>query len=527
MKKVKKVKKVVNKKVVNKKVVKKVTNPKVTNPKVTNPKKLYLTNPKKLYLTNPKKLYLKKLYLKKLYLKNPYATSSSNSNSSSYSSSNSNSNSSSYSSSNSNSNSSSYSSSNSNSNSSSSYKSKSKSKSNSSKSKKSKSKSSKSKSNKSKSNSKKSKKSRKKDSYNISKHILINFKTSDFNFTVPKKLIPNKPRIDNEKVRLMVLNRDNMSIDHQYIYNFNNYFFNGDTLVFNNTKMYKSILYGKKEKTGDNIQVYLLREVNKKEKSWEVLVQPARKIRIGNRLFFLDENNEKMLAVVHDNTISKGRILKFNSDLPNKEFKRKINHLGKIQSDIYTDTDFKNSFLDLSKMQTIYAKKAGSTSPHFPGLHFSKLLLKKLELQGVNFSYITLHLGTNTYEKILVEDLQKHRMKEEYFNIPIKACKLINSSLKSQKKVCAVGTSTLRALESSVSTYNTLNPNKKWTNKFIYPYYKFHIVNSILTNFHPPKSTLIPLLSAFTGYEFLMKAYDIAIKEKYKFYNFGDAMLIL
>ncbi|MGX7590721.1 tRNA preQ1(34) S-adenosylmethionine ribosyltransferase-isomerase QueA [Candidatus Karelsulcia muelleri] len=365
----------------------------------------------------------------------------------------------------------------------------------------------------------------KKDNYNISKNVLINFKTSDFNFTVPKKLIPNKPRFDNEKVRLMVLNRDNMSIDHQYIYNFNKYFLNGDTIVFNNTKMYQYILYGKKEKTGDNIQVYLLREVNKKEKSWEVLVQPARKIRIGNRLFFLDENNEKMLAVVHDNTISKGRILKFNSELPNKEFKRKINHLGKIQADIYTD--LKNSFLDLSKMQTIYAKKAGSTSPHFPGLHFSKLLLKKLELQGVNFSYITLHLGTNTYEKILVEDLQKHRMKEEYFNIPKKACKLINSSLKSHKKVCAVGTSTLRALESSVSTYNTLNPNKKWTNKFIYPYYKFNIVNSILTNLHPPKSTLIPLLSAFTGYEFLMKAYDIAIKEKYKFYNFGDAMLIL
>ncbi|MGX7591148.1 tRNA preQ1(34) S-adenosylmethionine ribosyltransferase-isomerase QueA [Candidatus Karelsulcia muelleri] len=365
----------------------------------------------------------------------------------------------------------------------------------------------------------------KKAKYNISKNILINWKSSDFNFTVPKKLIPNKPRLENDKVRLMVLNRDNMSIDHQYIYNLNNYFWNGDTIVFNNTKMYKSILYGKKEKTGDNIQVYLLREVNKKEKSWEVLVQPARKIRIGNRLFFLDENNEKMLAVVHDNTISKGRILKFNSDLPNKEFKRKINHLGKIQSDIYTD--FKNSFLDLSKMQTIYAKKAGSTSPHFPGLHFSKLLLKKLELQGVNFSYITLHLGTNTYEKILVEDLQKHRMKEEYFNIPKKACQLINSSLKSHKKVCAVGTSTLRALESSVSTYNTLNPNKKWTNKFIYPYYKFNIVNSILTNLHPPKSTLIPLLSAFAGYEFLMKAYDIAIKEKYKFYNFGDAMLIL
>ncbi|UOQ27730.1 S-adenosylmethionine:tRNA ribosyltransferase-isomerase [Candidatus Karelsulcia muelleri] len=511
----------VGKKEVGKKVVVNV-NKKVVK-KVTNPKKLYLTNP------NQKKLYLKKLYLKKLYLKNPYATSSSIYNSSSISSSNSSYSSSSISSSNSSYSSSSISSSNSSysssSISSSNYSKSNKSKSKSSKSNKSKSKSSKSNKSKSSKSKKKSKKSRKKDSYNISKHILINFKTSDFNFTVPKKLIPNKPRIDNEKVRLMVLNRDNMSIDHQYIYNFNNYFFNGDTLVFNNTKMYKSILYGKKEKTGDNIQVYLLREVNKKEKSWEVLVQPARKIRIGNRLFFLDENNEKMLAVVHDNTISKGRILKFNSDLPNKEFKRKINHLGKIQSDIYTD--FKNSFLDLSKMQTIYAKKAGSTSPHFPGLHFSKLLLKKLELQGVNFSYITLHLGTNTYEKILVEDLQKHRMKEEYFNIPIKACKLINSSLKSQKKVCAVGTSTLRALESSVSTYNTLNPNKKWTNKFIYPYYKFNIVNSILTNFHPPKSTLIPLLSAFTGYEFLMKAYDIAIKEKYKFYNFGDAMLIL
>lgn len=484
-------------------------------------KKVTNTTNRKRNRNRNRKLYLNRKLDLKLYLKNhikplhdlnhdlnPSATSTSNYNSSSYSSSNSTSNS------------------NSSKSKSSSRKSKSSSKSTKRKSKSSKSKTSKSKSKSSSKRSKsKSKSKSKKDIYNISKHILIHFKTSDFNFTVPKKLIPNKPRIDNDKVRLMVLNRDNMSIDHKYIYNFNNYFFNGDTIVFNNTKMYKSILYGKKEKTGDNIQVYLLREVNKKEKSWEVLVQPARKIRIGNRLFFLDENNEKMLAVVHDNTISKGRILKFNSDLPNKEFKRKINHLGKIQSDIYTD--FKNSFLDLSKMQTIYAKKAGSTSPHFPGLHFSKLLLKKLELQGVNFSYITLHLGTNTYEKILVEDLQKHRMKEEYFNIPIKACQLINSSLKSQKKVCAVGTSTLRALESSVSTYNTLNPNKKWTNKFIYPYYKFHIVNSILTNFHPPKSTLIPLLSAFTGYEFLMKAYDIAIKEKYKFYNFGDAMLIL
>ncbi|MGX7592289.1 tRNA preQ1(34) S-adenosylmethionine ribosyltransferase-isomerase QueA [Candidatus Karelsulcia muelleri] len=364
---------------------------------------------------------------------------------------------------------------------------------------------------------------KKKENYNISRYILINFKTSDFNFKVPKRLIPSKPRFDYDNVRLMVLNRAYKSIDHQYLSNFHNYFGRGDTIVFNNTKMYKSILYGKKEKTDDNIQVYLLREVNKKEKSWEVLVQPARKIRIGNRLFFLDENNEKLLAVVHDNTISKGRILKFLSKIPQKEFKKKINHLGKIQSKL----DFKNSFLDLSKMQTIYAKKAGSTSPHFPGLHFSKLLIKKLQLQEVNFSYITLHLGANTYDKILVEDLQKHKMKEEYFNIPIKACKVINSSLKNHNKICAIGTSTLRALESSVSTFNTLNPNKKWTNKFIYPYYKFNIVNSLFTKFHPPKCTLIPLLSAFVGYDFLMKAYDIAIKENYNFSHFGDAMLII
>ncbi|MGX7592426.1 tRNA preQ1(34) S-adenosylmethionine ribosyltransferase-isomerase QueA [Candidatus Karelsulcia muelleri] len=370
---------------------------------------------------------------------------------------------------------------------------------------------------------KKNTKIKKKENYNISRYILINFKTSDFNFKVPKRLIPSKPRFDYDNVRLMVLNRASKSIDHQYISNFHNYFGRGDTIVFNNTKMYKSILYGKKEKTDDNIQVYLLREVNKKEKSWEVLVQPARKIRIGNRLFFLDENNEKLLAVVHDNTISKGRILKFLSKIPHKEFKKKINHLGKIQSKL----DFKNSFLDLSKMQTIYAKKAGSTSPHFPGLHFSKLLIKKLHLQEVNFSYITLHLGANTYDKILVEDLQKHKMKEEYFNIPIKACKVINSSLKNHHKICAIGTSTLRALESSVSTFNTLNPNKKWTNKFIYPYYKFNIVNSLFTKFHPPKCTLIPLLSAFVGYDFLMKAYDIAIKENYKFSHFGDAMLII
>ncbi|MGX7593371.1 tRNA preQ1(34) S-adenosylmethionine ribosyltransferase-isomerase QueA [Candidatus Karelsulcia muelleri] len=372
-------------------------------------------------------------------------------------------------------------------------------------------------------NNNKNTKIKKRYSYNISKYILINFKTSDFNFKVPKRLIPSHPRFDHENVRLMVLNRAYKSIDHQYISNFNNYFGRGDTIVFNNTKMYKSILYGKKEKTDDKIQVYLLREVNKKEKSWEVLVQPARKIRIGNRLFFLDENNEKLLAVVHDKTISKGRILKFLSQRPHKEFQQKINHLGKIQSNL----DFNNSFLDLSKMQTIYAKKAGSTSPHFPGLHFSKLLIKKLQLQEVNCSYITLHLGAKTYDKILVEDLQKHKMKEEYFNIPRKTCKVINSSLKNNNKICAIGTSTLRALESSVSTFKTLNPNKKWTNKFIYPAYNFQIVNSLFTNFHPPKCTLIPLLSAFVGYDLLMKAYDIAIKENYKFYNFGDAMLII
>ncbi|MGX6961086.1 MAG: S-adenosylmethionine:tRNA ribosyltransferase-isomerase [Candidatus Karelsulcia muelleri] len=367
------------------------------------------------------------------------------------------------------------------------------------------------------------------DSYNISKYIGINFKTSDFKFKIPNQLIPNKPRIDNNKTRLMVLNRSNLTIQHKYINDFNSYLVPGDTIVLNNTKMYKSILYGKKEKNGSDIQVYLLREINQNEKSWEVLVQPARKIRIGNRLFFLDENNEKLIAVVHDNTISKGRILKFHCDLPNKIFKKKIKNLGKIQSEIQSglSTSFKKPFIDFSKMQTIYAKKEGSTSPHFPGLHISKYILKKLEFYGINISYVTLHLGHDTYEKIIVEDIQKHKMKEEYFQITHQACNFINSSIKSQQKVCAIGTSTLRALESSVSPYNTLIPNKKWTNKFIYPYYKFNIANSLLTNFHQPQSTLMPLLAAFIGYDFLKYAYDIAIKNKYQFYNFGDAMLIL
>ncbi|MGX7591290.1 tRNA preQ1(34) S-adenosylmethionine ribosyltransferase-isomerase QueA [Candidatus Karelsulcia muelleri] len=365
----------------------------------------------------------------------------------------------------------------------------------------------------------------KQESYNISKDILINFKNSDFNFKVPKQLIPNQPIIDKNKTRLMVLNRRNMTIQHKSINDFNSYFVTGDTIVLNNTKMYQSILYGKKEKNGSDIQVYLLREINQNEKSWEVLVQPARKIRIGNRLFFLDENNEKLIAVVHDNTISKGRIIKFHCDLPNKIFKKKIKNLGKIQSGLYTC--FKKPFIDCSNMQTIYAKKEGSTSPHFPGLHISKYILKKLEFYGIHISYVTLHIGPDTYEKIIVEDIQKHKMKEEYFKITHQACNFINSSIKSQKKVCAIGTSTLRALESSVSPYKTLIPNNKWTNKFIYPYYKFQIANSLLTNFHTPKSTLMPLLAAFAGYDFLKYAYDIAIKKKYQFYKFGDAMLII
>ncbi|AXN02566.1 S-adenosylmethionine:tRNA ribosyltransferase-isomerase [Candidatus Karelsulcia muelleri] len=371
---------------------------------------------------------------------------------------------------------------------------------------------------------------KKKDSYNISKYILINFKNSDFNFKVPKKLIPNKPRLSKNRTRLMVLNRMNMTIQHKYMNDFNSYFITGDTLVLNNTKMYKYILYGKKEKNGSDLQVYLLREINPNEKSWEVLVQPARKIRIGNRLFFLDENNEKLIAVVHDNTISKGRIIKFTCDLPNQIFKNKIKNLGKIQSGLIKYglyTSFKKPFIDFSNLQTIYAKKEGSTSPHFPGLHISKYILKKLEFYGINISYVTLHLGHDTYDKIIVEDIQKHKMKEEYFKITHKACNFINYSINSQQKVCAIGTSTLRALESSVSPSNTLIPNKKWTNKFIYPYYKFHIANSLLTNFHQPKSTVMPLLAAFVGYDFLKYAYDLAIKKKYQFYNFGDAMLIL
>ncbi|MGX7592699.1 S-adenosylmethionine:tRNA ribosyltransferase-isomerase [Candidatus Karelsulcia muelleri] len=364
---------------------------------------------------------------------------------------------------------------------------------------------------------------------NISKYILINFKTSWFNVQIPNQLIPNQPRIDKNPTRLMVLNRRNRTIQHQYIKDLKSYFVPGDTIVLNNTKMYPSILYGKKEKNGSDIQVYLLREINPNEKSWEVLVQPARKIRIGNRLFFLDENNDKLIAVVHDNTISKGRIIKFHCDLPYNCFKQKLTNLCKIQGkrqDVLSTT-FKKPFIDYSNMQTSYAKTEGSTSPHFPGLHLSKYILKQLEFYGINISYVTLHLGHETYEQIMVEDIQKHKMKEEYFQITHQACRVINSSLKSQQKVCAIGTSTLRALESSVSPSNTLIPNNKWTNKFIYPYYNFKIANALLTHFHPPQSTLMPLLAAFLGYDFLKYAYEMAIQKKYKFYQFGDAMLII
>ncbi len=348
-------------------------------------------------------------------------------------------------------------------------------------------------------------------------------KLSHFNFELPKELLAEYPSDQRDEARLMILNRKDHTIKHKLFKDLIDYFDEGDVMVLNNTKVFPARLFGNKEKTGARIEVFLLRELNAESRLWDVLVDPARKIRIGNKLFFGDD--ESLVAEVIDNTTSRGRTLRFLYDGSYEEFRTKLKELGQTPLPKYIKRDAEP--IDTERYQTIYAKYEGSVAAPTAGLHFSKHLLKRLEIKGVDLAELTLHVGLGTFSPVEVEDLSKHKMDSERVKIPKNIVKVVNKALDNNKRICASGTTVMRALESSVSSNSRLNAMDGWTNKFIFPPYDFGIANCMITNFHTPKSTLMMMTAAFSGYDFLREAYAEAVKEKYAFFSYGDAMLII
>ena len=348
-------------------------------------------------------------------------------------------------------------------------------------------------------------------------------KLSDFQFELPQSLLAQRPAPDRDESRLMVLDRKNESIEHHTFKEVLNFFEEGDVMVLNNTKVFPARLFGNKEKTGARIEVFLLRELNEEQRLWDVLVDPARKIRIGNKLYFGEDDS--LVAEVIDNTTSRGRTLRFLFDGSYSEFRIKLKELGQTPLPKYIKRPLEED--DQERYQTIYAKHEGAVAAPTAGLHFSKHLLKRLEINGINLAELTLHVGLGTFSAVEVEDLSKHKMDSEELIIDSLAVNKVNKAKEERKKICAVGTTVMRGLESSVSSSGLLNDFRGWTHKFIFPPYDFSIANSMVTNFHTPKSTLLMMVSAFAGSDLIKEAYNEAIKEKYKFYSYGDAMLIL
>jgi S-adenosylmethionine:tRNA ribosyltransferase-isomerase len=348
-------------------------------------------------------------------------------------------------------------------------------------------------------------------------------KLSNFNFNLPAELLAEYPAENRDEARLMVVHRKTGEIEHRLFKDIIEYFEEGDVMVLNNTKVFPARLYGNKEKTGARIEVFLLRELNAEQRLWDVLVDPARKIRIGNKLYFGDDDS--LVAEVIDNTTSRGRTLRFLYDGSYEEFRAKLVELGETPIPKYITRPVEEE--DAERYQTIYAKEEGAVAAPTAGLHFSKHLMKRLEIKGIDFAELTLHVGLGTFNPVEVEDLSKHKMDSEEVHISQEACDVVNQAKARKSKVCAIGTTCMRAMESSVSSNRTLNPFDGWTNKFIFPPYDFSVADCMVTNFHTPKSTLLMMISAFMGHDLMRKAYDEAIKEGYKFYSYGDAMLIL
>ncbi len=350
----------------------------------------------------------------------------------------------------------------------------------------------------------------------------MRMKLSQFNYEIPEEHIALHPPEDRDAGRMMVINREERTIEHKMFRDILVYLGEGDVTVMNDSKVFPARLHGYKEKTGADIEVFLLRELNNKSRLWDVVVEPARKIRVGNKLFF---GEGELVAEVVDNTTSRGRTIRFLFDGDDEEFDDLIDRLGETPIPDYIERDVEAA--DRQRYQTIYAKNKGSVAAPAAGLHFSREIMKRLELQGVEQAYLTLHTGLGSFRDVEVEDLSKHKMDSEYYTIPERTTKLVNQAKKSRKRVLCVGATTMRALESSVSASKMLNADKGWTDRFIFPPFDFSICNAYLSNLHPPKSTMMMVQAAFMGYDFLMEAYEEALKEEYRFYCYGDTMLII
>jgi S-adenosylmethionine:tRNA ribosyltransferase-isomerase len=348
-------------------------------------------------------------------------------------------------------------------------------------------------------------------------------KLSQFKFDLPLNLIAQHPAKRREDSRMMVVHRKTGQIENKHFRDVMEYFDDKDVFVVNNTKVFPARMYGRKEKTGAKIEVFLLRELNKPNRLWDVIVDPARKIRVGNKLYFGD--NDELVAEVIDNTTSRGRTIRFLWDGTDDEFRQVLEILGETPLPKYIKR--KPDEEDKERYQTVYAKHEGAVAAPTAGLHFSKELIKRLEIKGIRFAEATLHTGLGTFRPIEVEDLSKHKMDAEYYRVDEEACKIVNKARLGGHRICSVGTTTMRALESSFTAEKLLKPSEGWTNTFIHPPYQFNIADALITNFHLPKTSLLIMVCAFAGYDLSMEAYKRAIKDKYRFFSYGDAMLLV
>lgn len=348
-------------------------------------------------------------------------------------------------------------------------------------------------------------------------------KLSQFKFKLSEEQIAKYPAKNRDESRLMVIDRKTGNIRHCIFKEIIDFFDEHDLFIFNDTRVFPALLYGNKEKTGAKIEVFLLRELNEEHRLWDVLVDPARKIRIGNKLYFGEDDS--MVAEVIDNTTSRGRTLRFLFDGPHDEFKEALYKLGEPPLPRYINRPSEPE--DFERYQTIFARNEGAVVAPAAGLHFSRELLKRMEIKGIDYTFLTLHSGLGNFREIDVEDLTKHKMDSEQMLVTPEVVATVDHAKTENRRVCAVGTSVMRAIESVVSTDGHMKPYDGWTNKFIFPPYDFTVATSLISNFHMPYSTLLMMVSAFGGYELVFDAYDVALKEGYRFGAYGDAMLIL
>src|SRR4249920_3740072 len=348
-------------------------------------------------------------------------------------------------------------------------------------------------------------------------------KLSQFRFDLPLNLIAQNPTKKREDSRMMVIDRKTGNIENKHFKDVIDYFDDKDVFVVNNTKVFPARMYGRKEKTGARIEVFLLRELNKPNRLWDVIVDPARKIRVGNKLYFGE--NDELVAEVIDNTTSRGRTIRFLCEGTDEELRQMLEFLGETPLPKYIKR--KPDEEDKERYQTVYAKHEGAVAAPTAGLHFSKELIKRLEIKGVRFSEITLHTGLGTFRPIEVEDLSKHKMDAEYYRVEETACNIVNKAKETGHRICSIGTTTMRSMESSFTAQKLLKPSEGWTNHFIHPPYQFSIADALVTNFHLPKTSLLIMTCAFAGYDLAMEAYKKAIKDKYRFFSYGDAMIVV